>query len=710
MKNRRFLAALLALMLVLTLVTPVMAAESTGGRLKIAALSDLHYMSPDLIADTADYTHALNMDRKMLTQADAIDELLFDAVRKDKPDVLLISGDLTKDGEQENHRAVSEKLQQLKKDMPDLKIYLINGNHDIRNANGQIFSTPDGVAVPATRTNPQDFREIYDFIYSDETVIATYTPPEGKEAGSLSYVARPCEGYTVIAIDSCRYSADNRDKAEDEHETSGAVSAELVQWVTEQITTAKQRGDIVIGLEHHGLVPHFTMEPVVMPMYLIEDYGSIAAKWTDAGMDMVFTGHMHALDIAAMTTAAGNTLYDIETGSTVSYPSPMRTVDISRNYRGDTVVDVKSGTHFGPISYTEADGTPGYIEDITVYGKTQGLSEDMLCTVAGTFLGQFLVGITGDSELALWVADKICAEVENIVSDLVNIKVAGDKTLLEVANYLYQSHLAGLDDGIYPDWVNEGLANVKNGQVLDSILNVIKQHAFGTYADRVKFDNLFTRFVKNEINGLILKIADSFGNDKNYTDDIDTVIVLPAENPKLLPFADVPVTHWAYDDIGYVYDNGIYKGTGENTFSPETVMTRGMLVTVLWRMEGEPDAEESSFADAQNIWCSEAIDWAAEQGIVKGCDENCFAPDGIVTREQIAAILFRYAAYKGGDVSARADTAHFADSATVSAYALDAVSWAVSEKILRGGDGMLLPGEGATRAQVAAILHRYIEG
>lgn len=715
-RKSRFVAALLAIIMALTLVTPALAAgsEPANDGLKIALMSDVHYISPTFIADTADYTHALNSDRKMLTQADAICDQLIAAVRADQPDVLLISGDLTKDGEQENHRIVSAKLQQLQKDVPGLKIYLINGNHDIRNSNAEIFSTPDGVAVPATRTHPQDFKAIYDFVYSDETVIATYTPPEGQESGSLSYVARPCEGYTVIAVDTCIYSVDLNDEGEDEHRTSGAISAELEQWVLEQIIAARARGDIVMGLEHHGLVPHFTMEPDVMPMYLVKNYDRISEKWANAGMSIVFTGHMHALDISTMTTAIGCTLYDIETGSALSYPTPVRFAQISRNAAGDTCIDVRSRMHFGPISYTEADGTPGYIDDITVFGKANGLSEDMLCTVAGSFLGDFLIGITGDSATATWATNKIVAKVQDIVSDLVNIPVAdGSHTLLEAANYIYQMHLGGSDDGNYPVWVQEALTQVKSGQVLDDILSVIKHHAFGTYADKIRFDSLITRLIKSKINSLILDIADSFGNDTNFTSDIDAKIVIPAlsEPEEIDPgfFVDVPSCHWAFDDILYVFKNLIFKGTTQTTFSPEETMTRGMIVTTLWRLEGEPQAAGNSFSDAQNIWCSDAIDWAAAKGIVNGFTDGSFRANDTVTREQIAMILYRYAGFKGADTGTKADISGFADFGSVSSVAREALSSAVAKGIILGNNNNLMPAAGATRAQVSAMLHRFIE-
>ena len=186
-----------------------------------------------------------------------------------------------------------------------------------------------------------------------------------------------------------------------------------------------------------------------------------------------------------------------------------------------------------------------------------------------------------------------------------------------------------------------------------------------------------------------------------------TTGVMAAVTP--FPFTDVATGAWYFGDVYYAFNNALFSGTSASTFEPELTMTRGMLVTVLWRMEGSPKAAASSFTDAGGSWYSSAVDWAAANGIVKGYSDKVFAPNDTITREQMAAVLYRYASFKGVDVSAAKDLGGFADSAGVSAYAKDAMSWAVAEGIINGSDGKLLPAGGATRAQVAAILHRYIE-
>ena len=527
---RRFAAALLTIIMISTLCSPALAARDDADKgidLKIAVMSDTHYLSPNMIKDTSDYTDALNSDRKLLTESSEINLKLLDAVREDKPDILLISGDLTKDGELEGHKEFSARLQQVQKDVPGMKVYVINGNHDIRNENAKNFNTPDGKAVPATRTQPEDFASVYDFVYSDGSIVARYTPPQDKESGQLSYVAEPCKGVTLIALDTCCYSADNTSDNDNEHETRGEMSPELVAWATEQIKAAKAKGNHVIGLSHHGFVPHFSMEPDILKMYLVKDYGTIAAQLADAGLEMIFTGHMHANDIAVMTTKSGNTLYDVETGSNLTYPSPMRFVQL-REVSGSLVAAVNTLNHIGPVSYYNAvSGKYETIADVTEYGREHGFTVDMLNTVAGSFVGSFLNKfVPVENSVSTWINGRIIANLQSIITEGVNIPVTDTKTLLDAVNYIYQSHLGGEDDGDYPDWVQAGLNKIKSGEILDQLLSIIKKHAFGDAASSVKFDNIFTKAVKAKINDYIYKIADSMGNDTNFTDDNDALIVL----------------------------------------------------------------------------------------------------------------------------------------------------------------------------------------
>lgn len=179
-----------------------------------------------------------------------------------------------------------------------------------------------------------------------------------------------------------------------------------------------------------------------------------------------------------------------------------------------------------------------------------------------------------------------------------------------------------------------------------------------------------------------------------------------------LPFADVPSGSWYYDDVAYVYDTGLMTGLTVTAFGPNLSTTRGMIVTILWRMENEPAAKHGCpFADVRRgSYYEQAIAWASENGIVTGFDASTFAPDRAITREQLAAILFRFAAYRGMDaVTLRETLSSFQDQAAISAYAVSALNWAVGEGLMQGTGDKLEPTGNATRAQVAAMLRRFMQ-
>lgn len=182
--------------------------------------------------------------------------------------------------------------------------------------------------------------------------------------------------------------------------------------------------------------------------------------------------------------------------------------------------------------------------------------------------------------------------------------------------------------------------------------------------------------------------------------------------PVGLPFADVSSSDWFYNDVRYVYEKGIMDGTGADRFSPNAPLTRAMIVTILYRMAGSPSVSGSSdFTDvATGKWFAKAVAWAAANGIVNGYGSGLFGPNDPVTREQLAAILYRYAVYGGMTaVTLEENLGGFADTAQLSAYAIQAMNWAVGQGLINGSGSNLVPKAQATRAQVAAIIHRYLE-
>ena len=222
-------------------------------------------------------------------------------------------------------------------------------------------------------------------------------------------------------------------------------------------------------------------------------------------------------------------------------------------------------------------------------------------------------------------------------------------------------------------------------------------------------------------------VTDRFGDAVQVTENADgtytftmpngqvtiTATFVETKAPVDEPFLDVNEGDWFYDAVAYAYENGLMDGVGGNRFAPNSATTRAQLVTILYRMEGQPAVSgDLPFTDVEaGTWYTNAVGWAAQNGIVNGVGDDTFAPGNDLTREQLVTILYRYAETKGYDVSASADLAGYPDGEEIQAYAREAMAWAVAENIIQGmEDDTLKPAGNASRAQIATILMRFCEG
>lgn len=200
-----------------------------------------------------------------------------------------------------------------------------------------------------------------------------------------------------------------------------------------------------------------------------------------------------------------------------------------------------------------------------------------------------------------------------------------------------------------------------------------------------------------------VRISATFAEDPDWTEPEE-----PATDVSDI-FIDVAPNAWYKDAVQYAYDNGLMTGVSANEFAPDATTTRGMIVSMLARLEGVESANDAGFADVEGEWYATAVNWAASVGVVSGYEDNTFRPNDAITREQLAAILMNYSAYKGEDVNARASLDAYSDAENVSTWATDTMSWAVAEGYITGMTADTLQPQGsATRAQVAAILERYL--
>lgn len=331
---------------------------------------------------------------------------------------------------------------------------------------------------------------------------------------------------------------------------------------------------------------------------------------------------------------------------------------------------------------------------------TNGTRSGWMYTVNGTHVNKGLQYWTlNDGDVVIW----------HYVNDYAH----------EVADWFDDPNYPSLGNGTYYNgWLRA--ADISPEQYVNELLGkILKVGKNGTVEPKLTFQHIgkSVTFTFKPDTGYKVKDVKvngkSVGAVKTYTIDkltVSTRIEVEFTNGKL-SFTDVRESDWFYEDVAFAYENGLFAGTSDTTFSPNASMTRAMLVTVLYRLEGQPAVNgRSGFSDVQyNGYYEDAVTWAADNGIVNGTSITTFSPNANVTREQMAAILYRYAQYKKYNTAASSSLNGFTDHASVSGYAAASLEWAVAEKLVNGSAGKLMPTGNATRAQVAAILHRFVE-
>ena len=279
-----------------------------SGTVKIGVFSDPHYYDPALGTNGPEFEMYLAQDRKMIRESHAILQATVNELMSRNLDVILVPGDMTKDGELHNHQAVAGFLTQLED--AGKKVYVVPGNHDISNPHS--FAYP-GVAVPIPSVTPSEFESIYNEFGYEEALY--------RDANSLTYIACPAEGIWILGMDVCNY--DN--KFPELSNVAGKFSDATLNWIVEKLQQAQQEGISVLGMMHHGIVEHFPGMDQIFAEYLVDDWQNVADTFIANGLKVVFTGHHHATDISTRGIAS-NKLFDIQTGSTVTWQCPYRIV------------------------------------------------------------------------------------------------------------------------------------------------------------------------------------------------------------------------------------------------------------------------------------------------------------------------------------------------------------------------------------------------
>ena len=334
-----------------------------------AVLSDPHFYHASLGTEGAAFEAYLAQDRKLIRESEAIlDAAIEGIIRERQVKFVLVPGDLTKDGELFNHFIFALKVFKLKK--AGIKVFVVPGNHDINNPHA--FRYVGDSQVPIPNVSPQMFKWLYHSCGYGQAIF--------RDPNSLSYVAEPVKGLWLIAMDTCSY---DNNEIEGAPATEGRFKPQTLDWVLRMIRLGKACGKQLVGMMHHGLLEHYTGQSQLFPEYVVADWQSVSRELAQAGLETVFTGHYHANDVTGANFEGGSFLFDIETGSLVTYPSPYRIVTLQpgRNMEVDT-------EFISDIDYdTGADSFPEYAEKYLTEGLT-GIAYQMLQVQYGLPAGE----------------------------------------------------------------------------------------------------------------------------------------------------------------------------------------------------------------------------------------------------------------------------------------------------------------------------------
>lgn len=364
-----------------------------NGQKSIIVLSDIHVMAPQLLEQRGTaFDNYLSQDPKLLEYSAEVLAYLVGEVLLRDPDLVIIPGDLTKDGELVSHQMVVNILGRLRS--AGIQVIVVPGNHDIDNPEGCYFNGDN--TRPAERTSPEQFKELYaDFGYNQAYA---------KDPASLSFVCEPLKGLVLLCIDTNKYEENlylDKGDAKNYNQTAGRIRPATLTWMLAEADKARALGKQVVLVQHHNIVQHYDAQGTLQSDYIVPDYENLGKKMMQHGIHLAFTGHTHLQDIAqyrAITDEAQpDSLVDVATGSVISYPNPWRTIKVNKDFTEwqfnteyvtsiSSVSDVKSTCYKrlrenikGGIGWHIKDGWKGidkYRESMVVLGLTKKFIPD----------------------------------------------------------------------------------------------------------------------------------------------------------------------------------------------------------------------------------------------------------------------------------------------------------------------------------------------
>lgn len=356
--------------------------------LKMSVFTDPHLYDLSLGTEGEAFQQYLAMDRKMIAESDAIMKSIVNMISNDDSKVVIVSGDLTKDGELKSHQLFASYLRELEN--KGKKVFVVPGNHDVDNPAS--YSYKGATPTKVSNVSAQDFKSIYaDFGYKE----AIATDP----SGSLSYIVEPVSDVWLFCLDPCLW----KENAGKNHSvTGGKFSTETMNWIKQKLNEGKQKNKLMIGVFHHNLVEHFNGQKALFKDYVLEDWENVARTFAELGMKVVFTGHHHAHD--ARKFATGNSfIIDVQTSSSVTWPSAIRRVTVDKNWlmhvKSEKISSINYDTKGKSFQeYAKSYLTSGLPLIVNAYLKQMGLPDQVVQVLSPLVVDAYLAYTHGNED------------------------------------------------------------------------------------------------------------------------------------------------------------------------------------------------------------------------------------------------------------------------------------------------------------------------